>query len=142
MEEGKVTHSSILAWKIQWIEEPASLQSTGLQKSWAWLGNWACIHAIMGECSKAFWKKDTISQLIFENLYKAFKTRERTFSMNNTVNSNSIFICGGKKLNIHFIWYTKINSKWVIDPNKEFKSCIPVADSFWYLAKLIQLCKV
>ena len=26
-------HSSILAWKIPWIEEPGRLQSTGLQKS-------------------------------------------------------------------------------------------------------------
>ena len=25
------THSSILAWKIPWIEEPGMLQSTGLQ---------------------------------------------------------------------------------------------------------------
>ena len=25
------THSSILAWRIPWIEEPGGLQSTGLQ---------------------------------------------------------------------------------------------------------------
>ena len=25
------THSSILAWKIMWTEEPGGLQSTGLQ---------------------------------------------------------------------------------------------------------------
>ena len=30
--EGKVTCSSILAWKIPWTEEPGGLQSTGLQK--------------------------------------------------------------------------------------------------------------
>ena len=28
------THSSILAWRITWTEEPGGLQSTGLQKSW------------------------------------------------------------------------------------------------------------
>ena len=28
------THSSILAWKIPWAEEPCRLQSMGLQKSW------------------------------------------------------------------------------------------------------------
>ena len=28
------THSSILAWKIPWTEEPGGLQSIGLQKSW------------------------------------------------------------------------------------------------------------
>ena len=27
------THSSILAWRIQWTEEPGGLQSTGSQKS-------------------------------------------------------------------------------------------------------------
>ena len=29
--EGNVTHSSILAWKIPWIEEPGGLQSMGSQ---------------------------------------------------------------------------------------------------------------
>ena len=32
MEEGMATHSSILAWRIPWIEEPGGLQSTGMQK--------------------------------------------------------------------------------------------------------------
>ena len=27
-----VTHSSVLAWKISWIEEPGGLQSMGSQK--------------------------------------------------------------------------------------------------------------
>ena len=31
-EEGKATHCSILAWRIQWTEEPGRLQSMGLQK--------------------------------------------------------------------------------------------------------------
>ena len=32
LEEGMVTHSSILACKIPWIEEPGRLQSMGLQR--------------------------------------------------------------------------------------------------------------
>ena len=32
LEEGMVTHSSILAWRIPWTEEPGGLQSTGLQR--------------------------------------------------------------------------------------------------------------
>ena len=32
LEKGMVTHSSILAWRIPWTEEPDGLQSTGLQK--------------------------------------------------------------------------------------------------------------
>ena len=31
LEEGMETHSSILAWRIPWIEEPGGLQSTGSQ---------------------------------------------------------------------------------------------------------------
>ena len=32
MEEEMATHSSILAWKIPWTEEPGRLQSTALQR--------------------------------------------------------------------------------------------------------------
>ena len=33
LEEDMVTHSSILAWRIPWTEEPGGLQSMGSQKS-------------------------------------------------------------------------------------------------------------
>ena len=42
LEEGMATHSSILAWRIPWTEEPGGLQSTGSQgvrrnlRDWAW----------------------------------------------------------------------------------------------------------
>ena len=32
LEEGMATHSSILAWRILWIEEPGGLQSMGSQR--------------------------------------------------------------------------------------------------------------
>ena len=32
LEEAMATHSSILAWKIPWTEEPGELQSMGLQR--------------------------------------------------------------------------------------------------------------
>ena len=32
LEEGMATHSSILAWRIPWTEEPGNLQSTELQR--------------------------------------------------------------------------------------------------------------
>ena len=34
LEEGMITHSSILAWRIPWTEEPGGLQSRRLHKSW------------------------------------------------------------------------------------------------------------
>ena len=32
LQKGVVTHSSILAWKIPWTEEPGGLQSMGSQR--------------------------------------------------------------------------------------------------------------
>ena len=32
LEERMATHSSVLAWRIPWTEEPGGLQSMGLQK--------------------------------------------------------------------------------------------------------------
>ena len=36
LEKGMVPHSSILAWRIPWTEEPGGVQSMGLQ-SWTQL---------------------------------------------------------------------------------------------------------
>ena len=33
LEEGMETHSSILAWRIPWTEEPGGLQSMGVTES-------------------------------------------------------------------------------------------------------------
>ena len=41
LQEGLATHSSVLAWRIPWTEEPGGLQSMGLQR----VGhNWATKH--------------------------------------------------------------------------------------------------
>ena len=32
LEKGKATHSSILAWRIPWTQEPGGLQSMGSQR--------------------------------------------------------------------------------------------------------------
>ena len=40
LEKGMATHSSILAWRIPWMEEPGGLQSTGsLRVGHDWLTN-------------------------------------------------------------------------------------------------------
>ena len=33
LEKGTATHSSFLAWRIPWTEEPGRLQSVGLQRA-------------------------------------------------------------------------------------------------------------
>ena len=43
LEEGMTTHSSILAWRIPWTEEPGGLQSMGSQSQT--LLKRLCMHA-------------------------------------------------------------------------------------------------
>ena len=45
------THSSILAWKISWSEEPGGLQSVGSQGTEQ---NWACTHGTARLCISPF----------------------------------------------------------------------------------------
>ena len=42
LEEGMATHSSILAWRIPWTEEPGGIQSMGSQRV---RHNWATKHS-------------------------------------------------------------------------------------------------
>ena len=39
LEKEMAIHSSTIAWKIPWTEEPGRLQSMGSQKSWTRLSN-------------------------------------------------------------------------------------------------------
>ena len=52
LQKEMVTHSSILAWKIPWTEEPGGLQFTWLQRAGH---NWASMHA----CTKNYSKNMT-----------------------------------------------------------------------------------
>ena len=45
LEEGMATHSSILAWRIQWTEEPGRLQSIGSHRVGHNWSDLACSHA-------------------------------------------------------------------------------------------------
>ena len=44
LEEGTAAHSSILAWRIPWTEEPGGLQSIGLQRVGCDWSGLACTH--------------------------------------------------------------------------------------------------
>ena len=51
LEEGMATHSSILAWRIPWTEEPGGLQSIGVQRvrqNWSNFGHIYEIQPIVG----------------------------------------------------------------------------------------------
>ena len=44
LEKGMATHSSILAWRTPWTEEPGGLQSHGVAKSQTWLSDRTTMH--------------------------------------------------------------------------------------------------
>ena len=46
LEEGMATHSSILAWRIPWTEEPGRLQSIGSQRADHHWSDLACTHSL------------------------------------------------------------------------------------------------
>ena len=46
LEKGMATHSSILAWKIPWTQEPGGLQFKGSQESDTTESDLACTHMV------------------------------------------------------------------------------------------------
>ena len=65
LEEEMATHSSILAWKIPWTEEPGRPQSMGSQRvryhGACTLGNFSALpqdelaHALLSSCTEFLW---------------------------------------------------------------------------------------
>ena len=48
LEKEMATHSSILAWRIPWLEEPSGLQSTGSQRvGHDWATSLSCLRSIL-----------------------------------------------------------------------------------------------
>ena len=87
LEEGTATHSSILAWKIPWTEEPCRLQSMGSQR----VGHdWATKHSTAQlAISPTCWT----SSIHFtgcqhshgpENLHMKFRTKNRCSNKSHT----------------------------------------------------------
>ena len=55
LEEGMTTHSSILAWRIPWTEEPGGLQSIRSQRVGHIQNNLACTHTNQCEIMQSLW---------------------------------------------------------------------------------------
>ena len=86
LEEGMVTHSSILAWRIPCEEEPGGLQSHqvvglygGSQRVRHDWSNWACTHyliicdsAILNFWQKTFFKRINLTDI---NIYKNLENK-------------------------------------------------------------------
>ena len=48
LEKGMLSHSSILAWRIPWTEEPGGIQFMGSQRVGKDWNNLGCMHALLG----------------------------------------------------------------------------------------------
>ena len=62
LEKEMATHSSILAWRIPWIEDPDRLQSMGLQRVWH---DWATSLSLFHLKSKCTRKSLTLIRYLF-----------------------------------------------------------------------------
>ena len=50
LEKEMATHSSTVAWRISWREEPGRLQSIGSQRVWTWLSDFTFTFIYSGLC--------------------------------------------------------------------------------------------
>ena len=91
LEKGMATHSSILTWRIPWTEEPARLQSMGLQKSIykqiiLWLtcqksDEMTCPTFICNLVCKYYYKKETFTVTVSLSL----DTTSHTMAYHHTI---------------------------------------------------------
>ena len=84
LEEGMSTHSSILAWKIPWIEEPGELQSIGLQRvRHGWSDSTHIHHFFWFHVSAQFSSVQSLSRVrLFVTLWTA--ARQASLSITNS----------------------------------------------------------
>ena len=77
LEKGMATHSSILAWRIPWTEEPGGLQSMGLQRvRHSWTTNTVFVYA------------QFLAVLIIKGIYWLLKLESLNFRVDLVPNSH------------------------------------------------------
>ena len=86
LEKEMETHSSILAWKISWTEEPGVLHSTPVTKSWTWLGNYTTT-TVTAEyvkycCSACYQHSESVPSQGPSPLYHLSQQNESEFASN------------------------------------------------------------
>ena len=89
------THSSTLAWKIPWAEEPGRLQSMGLHRVGHDWSDSAAAAAVLTGLSSFYDLKNTVkSSLLFLNLELSMNGKDLKISMS----LRSTFLCGWAQL--------------------------------------------
>ena len=67
LEKGMATHSSILAWRIPWTEEPGGLQSMGSKRvGHNWPHFWILLFYWVLRIFSIFWVLISIEQMIYK----------------------------------------------------------------------------
>ena len=161
LEKGMATHSGILAWRIPWTEESGRLQSTGSHRV---RHNWSDLAQLLSlnYCTEM----SGIDVIFFKYLYTAKETlmyrtvlwtlweRERVgrFGRMALIHVkyhvwNELPVQVRRTILDAWGWCTGTTQRDGMgrEEGGGFRmgnTCIPVVDSFWYLAKLIHLCKV
>ena len=87
LEKGMATHSSILAWRIPWREEPGRLQSMGSQRV---MHDWATFTSLFR--STAHWKKKFFFFSSMSHLY-ILDDNPLSFASFTNIFSHSIGFC-------------------------------------------------
>ena len=118
LEKEMATHSSILAWKIPWTEEPGGLQSLGWQKSWTWLSN-----STTTNCVSRF---PSLMRWAFCNHLRAWIEqksggRENSFFLLDWVGGTLVFSClwadsDSSAFNVSYqwhIWFFRSSGLWI-----------------------------
>ena len=109
LEEDRATHSSILAWRIPWTEEPGSLQSMGSQRVKTWL-KWLSMQ-ILKEWALP-WKRIPLS--LGDQRTIEYARAKNSFILNITTNSRinnhlSHTIC--RKMNFYCFSFNILHCK-------------------------------
>ena len=161
-------HSSTFAWNIPWTQEPGRLQSMGLLRvrhdSATSLSLFTFMHwERQWQPTPVFLPGESQGQgsLVGCRLWVAHGWTQLKWLSSSSIyvtsDSFNPFTCWKIVVSItRLLWImlqwtreyrslveTMISFALTICPGFRMgNTCIPVADSFWYLAKLIQLCKV
>ena len=79
LEKEMATHSSILAWKIPWMEEPGRLQSMGTQRvRHDWVNSLSLKISADGDCSHEIKRYLSLGRKAMTNLDSILKSRDIT----------------------------------------------------------------
>ena len=111
LEEDMATHSSILAWRIPWTEEPGMLQSTGLHRIGYHWNDLVRMHA----CTQT-----TQNGQIW---YKDWKFNwQQTYWQQQQKSEHNVIISQAEKITVNVKLYIQLNNHSRVKLFKDFQT--------------------